>query len=994
MAQHTLLASNYGCVDARDTIYVLRGLMKLPKDGHMLDPDYSKSRLELYRDSVEAALMNFEKADVLLYITRQEEPSWIPRWNIPMLFFNRFRFGKPMPWKPTGDTKSTWSISTDTNVLSLSGFSLDVITHAESYDQLNFAISIIDSVEGKTRLKDLWTRNLHTFAATLDGTLPLTRSFLTAAAVSLSFGMSHKINAFEQFELLYNFVGYLDIVLAGDRAILTTPKPGDLLEESNSATGVLPSSTSLLLFLMASVPFDRKSLYAEVTRDDETRMRWKRMGSSTESTADPEDSHVWNTSFPPPIPPTNPTGSMNYLLFDLILDDRRGDTIEYTFSDRPSELAGIIRLGMILRYNIAKYRDPWSIYNQHQPLPESPSYTLPAVPTRHVEPIKPHDLYHRSAKDVGSVLSGVRTRIAEQRHNGDTKFQVQEQPTKSEVVSKSSDLATYVGPTPKKDSVDREGTKDKNEVGFDSELFPSDGSVRLFDDSLDADIGPYAIASGICNTAHLMPLQGQPSFDWKKTQASFPPDWQWDVEYHTTKTHHGGQHGSWTCTPLEPNEPKCYPLTIAGAPVVLPVEYRWPPESGLTPPPDPRATMPIDCRATLPLELVIDLFLTFQDSIGFYILINGLLQVIVSEDYDTSWASSHLPHKYGGLKVCYIEQNLEPTMLPSATNTSRATTSGSPVGSHDISGIFRPASLSTQSVTRYPSLKLNDFIEARPLSNHRRERFSGRVGLRVTRAGLESLVVMSTHVITEAILAKSHRDTIFGRGRDDRFKKLEDDWNEHVEIWAGDKKIGTIDKTFDREVKLYPVGFDHDITLIKPSSPAVVEDVASPIANLGWLHQDSWNLLRQQTSTVKILADTGSSQSGKSIKCSRPSDVLVVGEGIFLNQRAAAGSSRSLKDHDASTWKDLVSRAILYRVYPDFDPPNGHSGTALYADGIREDGTVGPGIVGFQSFVQRSGKVQNFDMEGPALEQRLKLGVVAFYGAFEVPAELKQYGIV
>jgi len=242
MAQHTLLASNYGCVDARDTIYGLRGLMKLPKDGHMLDPDYSKSRLELYRDSVEAALMNFEKADVLLYITRQEEPSWIPRWNIPMLFFNRFRFGKPMPWKPTGDTKSTWSISTDTNVLSLSGFSLDVITHAESYDQLNFAISIIDSVEGKTRLKDLWTRNLHTFAATLDGTLPLTRSFLTAAAVSLSFGMSHKINAFEQFELLYNFVGYLDIVLAGDRAILTTPKPGDLLEESNSATGVLPVS--------------------------------------------------------------------------------------------------------------------------------------------------------------------------------------------------------------------------------------------------------------------------------------------------------------------------------------------------------------------------------------------------------------------------------------------------------------------------------------------------------------------------------------------------------------------------------------------------------------------------------------------------------------------------------------------------------------------------------------------------------------------------------
>ena len=174
----------------------------------------------------------------------------------------------------------------------------------------------------------------------------------------------------------------------------------------------------------------------------------------------------------------------------------------------------------------------------------------------------------------------------------------------------------------------------------------------------------------------------------------------------------------------------------------------------------------------------------------------------------------------------------------------------------------------------------------------------------------------------------------------------------------------------------------------------MVEGLVSPVSNMGWLNHDSWTKLRQQTSTVKFLADIEGSPSAKSIKCSRPSDVLVVGEGIFLNQKAAAGGSKSLKEHKASTWHDLVSRAILYRVYPDFDPPNGHSGTALYADGVREDGTYGPGIVGFQSFVQRSGHVQNFEMEGPALERRLQLGRVAFYGAFEVPAELKQYDIV
>jgi len=163
---------------------------------------------------------------------------------------------------------------------------------------------------------------------------------------------------------------------------------------------------------------------------------------------------------------------------------------------------------------------------------------------------------------------------------------------------------------------------------------------------------------------------------------------------------------------------------------------------------------------------------------------------------------------------------------------------------------------------------------------------------------------------------------------------------------------------------------------------------------MGWLSQDSWATLRQQTSTVKILAPLEDYRDAKTVKCSRPSDILVVGEGIFLNQTAAAGNSKYLKNHDASTWKDLVSRALLYRMYPDFDPPNGYSGTALYADGMREDGTKGPGIVGFQSFVQRSGHVQSFAMEGSVLERRLQLGRVAFYGAFEVPAELKTYTIV
>ncbi|KAF2797368.1 hypothetical protein K505DRAFT_235687 [Melanomma pulvis-pyrius CBS 109.77] len=495
-------------------------------------------------------------------------------------------------------------------------------------------------------------------------------------------------------------------------------------------------------------------------------------------------------------------------------------------------------------------------------------------------------------------------------------------------------------------------------------------------------------------TAHLFPwYQKLENISWKDIQTQLPESWMWDVDYHSTSTSSDYPHGCWTCTPLDATTPKSFPLTIAGNPVVLPVEYTWPPLAGVNPPPDPRPSAPIDCTAEVPLEVIRDLFLTFEGSLGFYLLVNGVLQIIVSEEFDTAWAASHLPHKYGGLKVCYIAQNMDPTMSPStATLASKTETMNSLLGSGSgaSSGFFWASSSRLSTGLLAPSLQLNDFIEARTKSSHRKEKFAGRIGAKVVKDG-EPYLVMSSHVITEAILAKSHRAALFGRNKD-RFEKLDGDWNEHAEIWAGNDKIGTIHKNFDPEAEIYPNGFMADVTLIKPTNPAAVKDIQSPIHDLRWLSREGWNSLRQRSSAVKILGDTENHRTAKTLKTNLPSEVLVVGEGIFLNQNA---SQKPTKDHDASTWKDLVSRALLYRVYPDFDPPNGYSGIALYADGLREDGTTGPGVVGFQSFVQRSGHVQNFEMEGGALEKRLKLGRVAFYGAFQVPDALRrEYAVV
>ena len=126
--------------------------------------------------------------------------------------------------------------------------------------------------------------------------------------------------------------------------------------------------------------------------------------------------------------------------------------------------------------------------------------------------------------------------------------------------------------------------------------------------------------------------------------------------------------------------------------------------------------------------------------------------------------------------------------------------------------------------------------------------------------------------------------------------------------------------------------------------------------------------------------------------------VQIVGEGIFLNRQSLLASEGARKllseEQELAIWKTLIARSVLYRVSPDFDPPTGQSGVALYANGRREDGTDGFGVVGFQSFVQRSGHVQSYEMEGTALEQRLRLGRVAFYGAFQVPDEMRTQHVI
>lgn len=114
--------------------------MEFSNGSELLDPDYSKSVSEVYRDSVEAAIINFPNTDVFTYVRGNEHPSWIPQWNRLMVFLNLFRFGKALPWKPVGETTPIWNISKKLNMISLTGFVVDSISFVEPYSEKNYLV--------------------------------------------------------------------------------------------------------------------------------------------------------------------------------------------------------------------------------------------------------------------------------------------------------------------------------------------------------------------------------------------------------------------------------------------------------------------------------------------------------------------------------------------------------------------------------------------------------------------------------------------------------------------------------------------------------------------------------------------------------------------------------------------------------------------------------------------------------------------------------------
>ena len=119
----------------------------------------------------------------------------------------------------------------------------------------------------------------------------------------------------------------------------------------------------------------------------------------------------------------------------------------------------------------------------------------------------------------------------------------------------------------------------------------------------------------------------------------------------------------------------------------------------------------------------------------------------------------------------------------------------------------------------------------------------------------------------------------------------------------------------------------------------------------------------------------------------------IIGTGIRINYESFQSNVKTV---NIDIIQKAVSECLLYRVSPNFSTESGNSGIVVWAEGRREDGTVGRGVVGFQSFEQKSNFAQpSINALSKAVQQRLEDGRIAFYGSFKVPPQMKEeYEIV
>jgi ankyrin repeat protein len=328
-----------------------------------------------------------------------------------------------------------------------------------------------------------------------------------------------------------------------------------------------------------------------------------------------------------------------------------------------------------------------------------------------------------------------------------------------------------------------------------------------------------------------------------------------------------GQH-TWTYTPSENNIHEEIPLRINDFPVVIPVHYDYPLITISSSPPDPHPHI-ISATESLSDKVIQEIFDVFSEAIGFYVLINEYLQVIMPDDFDYDTELARYPEHFGGLQVSIIRESVRPTArISGETSTSVTSELDQPGPADPQASSGENTAAADGSMSRSFKHSNGSSVRAVVKESKSKDRFEGKFGVAVSRRSGEArrYITVSTHVFINVVAASK------------TVALPSSNWSESVTAVAvaGSTQVsiscptsacspltnslaqlGPLARVFDPAPEAFPVGFTHDISLVDITHAPLTADAANThqSRSLQWMDLQQWTNIKYNSSNLVFLDD-------------------------------------------------------------------------------------------------------------------------------------------
>ncbi|KAI9154813.1 hypothetical protein HJFPF1_07370 [Paramyrothecium foliicola] len=465
------------------------------------------------------------------------------------------------------------------------------------------------------------------------------------------------------------------------------------------------------------------------------------------------------------------------------------------------------------------------------------------------------------------------------------------------------------------------------------------------------------------------------------------------------------------------------PLTISGISVVIPAQAHQPQDKALSCPRDPLPS-PINPGTSLSDDLAQQILALYDEALGFYLLIDGQLQIIVPRDFNTARALEKKPRAFGGLRVSYVLESFQQCPVKESEVETLDLTRR-----HELWAEHK-ALASSKTVLDFMTVQ----VQARCASPHGDDEWQHLQGWPVlstecalgvsTTCGGARYFTLPTHIVNKPLLTAKLNFT----------KRTHT--KPRVRGGLTKAELGHIDVTFDQDASSgsWPVACSHDVSLLQYDYRIWYEDEEflepghlAPVTTT-WLSRSEWESMNLHDTSLVLFRATNALEKPARESDLSPEDTArvlyphmfpsresyptghelyladfecrVVGQSFFRATRPKPSKSLfSFSKDSRSGEKDsakedapcAVGRSLLVRSpSPETrGPTKQHIGEALCVVEERDDGERRAKVAGFISFSQLTHTVNIKPPSDKVLSEfPTSYAHEAFHGAFQVPLDM------